>query len=203
MVYSDYTKQRVLSLYWRGYLISQIVEYLQLEDHIQTTKQGVRQFLKRYKLSKSISWKPGSGMPPKLSPELQKFIEDTMRNDDETTATQLQAKLASMNIYVSLATIVRNRVDLGWTYRGSAYSQLIRQPNKAKRLAWAHTHINDEFSNVICSDETTVQIETSATAIARLDNNLVQSLVPSIQPKYMYGQVSAKKEQRRCAFLRV
>ncbi|SMN12493.1 hypothetical protein SPBRAN_1148 [uncultured Candidatus Thioglobus sp.] len=160
MVYSDYTKQRILSLYWRDYTISEIVEYLQLEDHIQTTRQGVRQFLKRYKLSKSIGRKPGSGMPPKLSPELQKFIEDTMRSNDETTATQLQAMLASMNIYVSLATIVRNRADLGWTYRGSAYCQLIRQPNKVKRLAWAHAHINDQFCNVIWSDESTVQIET-------------------------------------------
>ena len=83
-----------------------------------------------------------------------------MRNDDETTATQLQAILASQNMYVSLATIVRNRQDLGWTYRGSAYCQLIRQQNKEKRLDWARTYINDDFNNVIWSDETTVQIET-------------------------------------------
>ena len=160
MVYSDYTKQRILSLYWRGYKISDVVEYLVLEDDIQTTKQGVRQFLKRYKLSKTIARKPGSGLPPKLSPSLQQLIENTMRNDDETTATQLQAILASQNMYVSLATIVRNRLDLGWTYRGSAYCQLIRQQNKEKRLDWARTYINDDFNNVIWSDETTVQIET-------------------------------------------
>ena len=86
--------------------------------------------MKRYQLSKTITRKPGSGLPPKLSPALQQLIEDTMRRDDETTATQLQAMLASRNVYVSLATIVRNRAELGWTYRGSAYCQLIHQQNK-------------------------------------------------------------------------
>lgn len=160
MVYSDYTKQRILSLFWRGCKISEIVEYLILEDGIQSTKQGIRQFLKRFGLTNTIARKPGSGMPPKLSPQVQKLIEDAMLQDDETTATQLQSVLASRSIYVSLATIVRNRVQLGWTYRGSAYCQLIRQQNKDKRLQWARTCLNDEFNDVIWTDETTVQIET-------------------------------------------
>lgn len=79
-----------------------------------------------------------------------------MRNDDETTATQLQAILANRGVYVSLATIVRNRQELGWIYRGSAYCQLIRHANKLKRLQWA---LHDSFDTVIWSDETTLQLE--------------------------------------------
>ena len=82
-----------------------------------------------------------------------------MRFNDETTATQLQATLAEHGVYVLLATIVCNRVELGWVYRGSAYCQLIRDSNK-KRLEFALTHQNDSFDNVIWSDETTVQLET-------------------------------------------
>ncbi len=57
-----------------------------------------------------------------------------MRKDDETTATQLQSILSEKQIYVSLSTIVRNRCELGWIYRGSiyrgsAYCQLIRHAN--------------------------------------------------------------------------
>ena len=122
--------------------------------------KGVRHFLKHYRLSKTISRRPGSGLPPKLSPALQRIIEEEMAKDDETTATQLQAILASKNVYVSLATIVRNRLDLGWTYRGTAYCQLIRQPNKQKRLDWARTYLGDKFEDVIWTDETSVQIET-------------------------------------------
>ena len=130
------------------------------EDGIRTTKQGVRFFLKHYRISKTIARKPGSGLPPKLSPAVQQVIEDTMRDDDETTATQLQAKLASIDVHISLATIVRNRLDLGWTYRGSAYCQMIRHQNKLKHLEWARTHLHDNFDDVIWSDETTVQLET-------------------------------------------
>jgi hypothetical protein len=71
-----------------------------------------------------------------------------MAKDDETTATQLQAILASKNVYVSHATIVRNRLDLGWIYCGTAYCQLIRQPNNQKRSDWAHTYLGDEFEDV-------------------------------------------------------
>ena len=123
------------------------------------SKQGVRQFLKRYEQYKTISRKPGSRLPPKLSPNIKKIIEDTMRRDDETTATQLQSILAARNIYVSLATIVRSRCELGWIYRGSAYCQLIRHNNKLKRLHWAQANLHENFDNVIWSDETTVQLE--------------------------------------------
>ena len=102
MVFSDYSKQRILSLFWNGSKVSEIVDTLVLEDQILVSKQGVRQFLKRYEQSKTISRKPGSGLPPKLSPDIKKIIEDTMRRDDETTATQLQSILAARNICVSL-----------------------------------------------------------------------------------------------------
>ena len=86
---------RILSLYWKDYKISEVVEYLLLEDDIVISKQGVRQFLKRYKQNGTIDRKPGSGSAPRLSPAIQQLIESTMRANDETTATQLQAKLAS------------------------------------------------------------------------------------------------------------
>ena len=38
MVTSDYTKQRILSLAWKGCKVSAIVECLVLEDGIRTTK---------------------------------------------------------------------------------------------------------------------------------------------------------------------
>ena len=202
MVYCDYTKQRILSLHWRGFRITEIVEYLLLEDSIQSTKQGVRQFLKRYKVTKSIARKPGSGLPPKLSPDLQKLIEDTVKNDDETAATQLQALLAAKNIYVSLATIVRHRVQLGWTYRGSAYCQLIRQQNKDKRLAWARDHLHDDFSNVIWTDETTVQIETHKRYCYRKQG---QKPNPKPRPKHptkvhVWAGISKEGATRVCIF---
>ena len=157
---SDYAKLRVLSLHWQGIKVPAIAEYLVLEDGIRFSKTGIRRFLKRFADLKTIARKAGSGCPPKISPVILQLIDRAMHTDDETTATQLQALLASHNVYVSLSTIVRNRCQMGWIYRGSAYCQLIRDVNKQKRYDFALAHLHDPFDDVIWSDETTVQLET-------------------------------------------
>lgn len=123
----------------------------------------------------------GCGLRPSLSPAMQNLIDFAMRQDDETTATQLQFKLASYNVYVSLSTILRSRCQLGWTYRGSAYCQLIRQQNKQKRVDWAQTYLHDNFDNVIWSDETTVQLETHRRHCYRKEGEKPH---PKPQPKH-------------------
>ena len=83
-----------------------------------------------------------------------------MRNDDETTAVQLHNILIRHGINLSLRSILRSREQLGWTFRGSAYCQLIRDANKQKRLDWAQRNLSDRFEDVIWSDEASVQLET-------------------------------------------
>ena len=131
MVLSDYIKLRILSMHWKSYKVSKIADYLVLEDEIIVSKQSVRLFLKRFKERGAITRRAGSGLTLKISPTILQMIESAMREDDETAATQLQARLAADGIYVSLTTILCNRHQLGW---GSAYCQLIRNQNKQKRL---------------------------------------------------------------------
>ena len=82
-----------------------------------------------------------------------------MRNNDETTAIQLHNILTRHGIQLSLRSILRSREQLGWTFRGSGYCQLIRDA-KQKRLDWAQRHISDKFEDVIWSDEASIQLET-------------------------------------------
>ena len=44
-------------------------------------------------------------------------------------------------------------------FRGSAYCQLICEPNKQKRLEFAREHRNDNFANIVFTDECSVQLE--------------------------------------------
>ena len=159
MVLSDYVKLRILSLHWQGFKISKIVDILVLEDATVVSRQSIRLFLKRFTERGTIARKPGSGLTLKLSPMILQIIESTMQEDDETTATQLQAKLAARGCYVSLTTILRNRRQLGWVYRGSAYCQLIRNENKQKRLEWARANLDNNFDDVIWSDESSIQLD--------------------------------------------
>lgn len=82
-----------------------------------------------------------------------------MQRDDETTAVQLHALLQHNGIDISLRTILRCRIQLGWTFRGSAYCQLIREANKEKRLLWARENLDDNFDDVIWTDESSIQME--------------------------------------------
>jgi len=86
---------------------------LVLEDETIISKQSIHLFLKRYSERGYIGRKLGSGMTLKLSPAILQLIEGCMREDDETTATQLQTCLAAFNVHVSLTTILRNRRQLG------------------------------------------------------------------------------------------
>ena len=91
---------------------------------------------------------------------MRKFLDDKIMEDDETTAKELKKMLAESGHHVSETTALKCRKGLGWTRRGSAYCQMIRDVNKEKRLEWARRNDGDDFEDCIFSDETTVQIET-------------------------------------------
>lgn len=87
-----------------------------------------------------------------------------MRRDDETTAIQLQKLLVDKGHPLSLKTILASREMLGWTFRGSAYCQVIREANKQKRLDWALQYSQEAatdngFEDVLWTDESSIQLE--------------------------------------------
>ena len=131
MVFSDYTKQRILVMYRHGYKAPPISRKL-TEEGIITSRRGVAKMLDRYQETGTIKRKEGSGRPSKVTSEVKQLVEQQMRLDDETTAIQLFFLLRDNNVNISLATILRARTALGWTFRGSAYCQLIRDVNKQK-----------------------------------------------------------------------
>ena len=159
MVYSDYVKLRILHYHFKGFTAYTIVKCLMKYDDIKVSIVGVWKFLKHYKETGSIARKPGSGRLSKVTSSVKELVEELMQNDDETTATQIHTFLLSKGINISLKTILRCRKSLGWTFRGSSYCQLIREENKAKRLAWVLVNQHDDFEDVIWTDESSIQLE--------------------------------------------
>ena len=129
---------------------------------IKVSRAGVWKFLKRHEETGQLQRQEGSGRPTVLSDEIKEIIEAAMQNNDETTATQLKAILQEQGHNVSLSTILRCHSQLGWTYRGSAYCQLIREGNKIKRLEWVQHYLTEGeagFRDVIFTDETSIQLD--------------------------------------------
>ena len=83
--------------------------------------------------------------------------------ENELTAYQLLHKLKHTypKLQLSLSTVCHARRDLGWVSSVPQYCQLIRKVNKEKRLKWFEDlSPNDDFENVIWTDECSVQLET-------------------------------------------
>ena len=158
MVYGEYTKRIIIYHYWNGLKAYSIQLELKKEG-LTVSRRGVAKLLDRYKTRGTTDRKKGSGRPSKLSGATKELIETQMQADDETTAIQIYRLLKQHDVSVSLSTILRSRKALGWTFRGSAYCQLIRDANKVKRLAWAKQNIGKKFKNVIWTDECSVQME--------------------------------------------
>ena len=59
------------------------------------------------------SRKPGSGCPTKITSHVKQIVEQRMRQDDETTATQLHELLTRNGISLCLRTILRCHEQLG------------------------------------------------------------------------------------------
>ena len=158
MVFSDYAKLRIVFFHGEGHGPSKIVQLLAREG-ISASKTGIEKFLERYRQTGSTARQRGSGGKWKITGEIKKLVEEQMRRDDETTASQLHALLTREGHRLSLSTVLRCRSQLGWTYRGSAYCQVIRDANKVKRLDWARANIGGDFSDVVYTDECSIQME--------------------------------------------
>jgi len=87
---------------------------------------------------------------------VQNIIEVTMQGNDDTTAKELALILSRQGYQLSRRTVLKGRKILG---HGAACCQLIRTQNKDRRLQWAWKLLRDEFTDVVWTDETTVQLE--------------------------------------------
>ena len=183
MVYSSYKKQRILYHHFRGCKPPKIVKLLK-EENMKASRWGVAKFLKRFLEDGTISRRVGSGRPSKITAAIKSIVDEQMKRDDETTAFQLHRLLPEKGYNLTRRTILRCRTKLGWTFRGSAYCQLIREENKAKRLQWALQNRNDRFEDVLWTDESTIQLETHRRFCCRKKGEL-----PRNKPRYTHVNV--------------
>lgn len=68
---------------------------------------------------------------------------------------------SELGVHLSTATIKRARKKLGWRKCGPRYCQIAREANRVARLAFAQQCLdnNEDFDNVIFTDESTIWLE--------------------------------------------
>ena len=77
MVFSDYTKQRIIC-YYNQRLKAPAISRRLAEEGIKASRVGVHKFLRSYQRSASIARHPGSGRKSKITDEVKKIVEEKM-----------------------------------------------------------------------------------------------------------------------------
>ena len=124
---SLYARERLCALMSEDSTVKHAMTELGKEG-IWPCRQTVWRFWVHYRRNKTTKPLPRSGRSTKLT---ERVHEQKMQSDDETTVKELALLIRSeFGYWISLRTVLKGRKLLGWTSRGAAYCQLIRQQNK-------------------------------------------------------------------------
>ena len=188
MVSTVYCKQRIIELYSSRRISYGRLASILKEEGLKVSKASIWATIQKYKRHGTIACLSGSGRPKKITTEIMKLIESRMKEDDETTATQLMKLLEDRGYKVSKPTIIRARQLLGWTFHGSRYCQMIRG---------AMENVDNHFEDVVWTDEFVIQMENHRTFSYR---KVGEAPKPKAQPKNPYKIMVwagiSKKEQQ-------
>ena len=156
------TRRRIVLLRTQGHSVQSIQERLN-EDVI--SRVSIHELLKKYKVTGTVADLPCAHLKIFEEDHLR-FIDKCMKENDESTARQLCDKLIIEwpELSLSVWTVRRARHKLGWRATRPKYYQLVRETNKKKRLDWCNERLaeNDQFDNVVFTDECSVQLDSYA-----------------------------------------
>ena len=106
------TRRRVIYLHQRSMKLKDIQSRLK-EEEIFVSKTSLCLLIKKYKTFGIVSDKLRPLQSRKLKLEHLSLIDDTLAHDDETSTTELRAKLLEIGLNVSRSTVQRAKRRLG------------------------------------------------------------------------------------------
>lgn len=162
---TQFARTRVVHLKRQGLTFVEICQRLEEDDGIETSRQSVSKFWRKFSASGDIKPGHGGGRPAVLQEEHLDFLDAQMTKNSELSGPELQIMFKdTFDIEVSHHTILRCRRKQGWTYGQTRYCQMISEKNQPLRKAFAEEMIRleDAFDDVIFTDECIVQMGCNA-----------------------------------------
>ena len=155
------SRRRVLVLKSIGMSVTKIQKQLK-EEEIEVRRVALYKLFSKVKKSGSISHTSKQTQEKKIGEEQLLAIDEAwllMMNLQQDNYEMLEERW--QGIEVSISTMKCARKDLGWIATRPKYCQLIHNTNKAKRVLWCEQQLKNKerFTNVIFSDECTIQLD--------------------------------------------
>ena len=156
------SRRKVILLHNAGISIKCIEDRLKDEGTV-VTRRSLQRLVKKHRETGMYKDLFRRKRDKKITDDMNFAINNELEANDEATARQLRNTLVEKypSLNVSLSTIKRKRKQLGWVCTRPHYCQLIRELNKVKRVVWCkeQLRVKEDFSNVVFTDECTIQLE--------------------------------------------
>ena len=184
-MYGEYTRNRILALANAYKTPTEIVGILR-EENIIIVRTTVARIKRRTREKMQGQQRPDRrGRPRKATSPVKRKIDEDYRRDPEINASELKNVLENElpGIRIGVSTIKRARKAAGWICTQTRYCQMVRDANKIKRLEFCRKIIetNDDFSNVIFTEESSVEIERATTIRFHKQGEMYK---PASKPKH-------------------
>ena len=140
------------------------MKHLEYEG-VNVSSVSLYALLKKYETTRTIQDRKQRSCPQLLGEEHYRFIDDTVANNVDMTSRQLHSAFVSKYPEmdsISVSTVKRARVRLGWISKRTRYCALISETNQEKRLEFCKKLIEDndlDFHDVVWTNECSVQLE--------------------------------------------
>ena len=163
---SEYARRRIIHIKLNepGMTRLQIQNNLRQQDNITASITSISYVWKKWCEHSTIADLPRAGRPPILEVQHLNYIDAQIDRDRELSAADLCALVfGNFGLRISPTTMRRVRYKMQWRRTGTKYCQMIRDVNKEKRLNFCLelTATNENFSDVIFTDECSVELQRS------------------------------------------
>lgn len=146
-------KYQVIVYYFSGEKVSDISK--KVARGSSTCSKWIKKFKETGDVLKKIE---KIGRPTVLTEEIKEFIYNKMKKDNTISLEKLTQKINDQfKIKIAKSTLSGHMSTIG-SYKLPVNIPILSSKNKEKRLNYATYHSNDNFTNVIFSDESRFQI---------------------------------------------
>lgn len=164
------------------------MSFSQAAKYIKKSKYFVEKWNKHYAEHKNVDDLPNRGVTRKTSKKDDLEIRRLFEAKPTISLRKAREKLSKKGINVSINTI-RNRLqELQIAYRATKHKPLLTQKQVEKRQAWAHEHLEYDWSSVVFTDESSFWVcNTIRRAWSEKGNFIIQRTVKHPAKLHVWG----------------
>jgi transposase len=129
-----------------------------IANYMHCSKSTVVYWTKRWEETKDLNDQPKSGANRITSLKQDEKIVKLAKKNDDITVVKIQQEMKKQDVNISVTTIRRRLNEAKGKYMHKLAKPLLTKTHQQKRLQWAETHKDFDWSQVIFSDESTFRL---------------------------------------------